>query len=240
MTNNENSTSSSLPESGQQKSENLPEKKEEKLLERPENRLQLRIFIVLIALTFACNNLAEIAYFSFQDTFLQALKARATGVKISAAEAAVIGSITATAYTAGRGVNILVSMVLSAGQLLLLHYTLVLTAFGGLFFSTHKSATAIKINSALVGYAFSAIMPAMFAFINRYAVVNNRRNAIFTIAFTVPSIFTPLLIGNLIETVPEVLLYLDGSVYFAALFLFLLVKFFLIKNAKNKSRSLSR
>lgn len=177
---------------------------------------------------------------TFQDTFLQTLKIRATGVKILASEAAVIGSITATAFTAGRGVNIFVSMILSAGQMILLHYVLILTAIGGLFFTTHTSATAIKINSVLLGYGISALMPAMFAFVERYAVVNNRRNAIFTVAFTSPSIFTPLLIGNLIESVPEVLLYLDGSVYFLAMSIFIVVKFVLIRLAKQRSKSLGR
>lgn len=214
------------------------EKEEVKLLERPENRTQLRLFIILIVGIFACNNLVEVAYFSFQDTFLQALKS-GSGLKITASEAAVIGSITATSYTAGRGVNILVSMVLSAGRLLLLHYGLALAAISTLFYTTSQSTTTlpIKLNCALLGYAFSAIMPAMFAFIDRYAVVNDRRNALFTVALTVPSIFTPLLIGNLIETVPQVLIYIDGSVLGVALFLFLGVRYVLIRKCKSKSKS---
>lgn len=223
-----------------EKGQNLTENEAERLLDRPENSLLLRLFIVFISCAFACNILAEVAYMSFQETFFQALKVRSSGVLISASEAAVVASITATAFTAARGLNIFVSMILSAGRLLLLHYLIVLTAVVGFFFTTHSSATAIKINSAIIGYGFSAIMPSMFAFIDRYAVVNDRRNAIFTVSFTLPNIFTPLLIGNLIESVPEVLLYLDGSVYFTALLIFLAVKLILIRKAKRNSKALSR
>lgn len=212
------------------------EEEEVRLLERPENRTYLHIFLCLVVAIFACNNLAEVAYFSFQDTFLQALKGSGT-VRISASEAAIIGSITATAYTTGRGVNILVSMILSSGQLLLLHYVLSVAGMGALFWSTSQSleeTLLIKVNAAFIGYAFSAIMPAMFAFIDRFAVVNDRRNALFTVALTVPSIFTPLLIGNLIERVPEVMMYLDGSVLLTAMFLFLGVRFVLLRRCKRR------
>ena len=136
-----------------------------KLLESPESRNSLRLFLILIIITFALNNLAEITYLSFQDTFLQSLP----DVHITAGQAAEVGSITATSYTVGRAASILVSMILSPGNVLTIHYGLGMIGFAGLLWTTRTSAIWIKVNSGLIGYALSAIMPASYAFINSYS-----------------------------------------------------------------------
>lgn len=207
-----------------------------KLFESPHNRTQLLFFLTSLIIIFAGNNTAEMAYMNFQETFLQSLDS----FKVTASEAAAIGSITATSYTVGRGVNILVSMVLSAGNLLLIHYTLALTAFLGLLFTTQSSLMLVRINSALIGYSFSAIMPAMFAYINLYSNVDDRRNAMFNLALCLPSIFTPLIIGHYIEAIPSILIYIALPLLIASACNFLLVRFWLVKQteAKEKTRQL--
>lgn len=155
-----------------------------KLFETPQTRTQLYLFLVLVLFIFAGNNCAEVAYTTFQDTFLQSL----SSLKISASEAAGIASITAASYTVGRCSSILICLILSSGNILLLHYALALSAFVCLLFSTNgHSLLLIRLNSGLIGYSFSAIMPAMYAYINVYSTVDDGRNALFSLALSLPS-----------------------------------------------------
>lgn len=214
--------------------EKSEESSETKLFESLHNRPQLIIFICLILGTFAANNLVDIGYFSFQETFLQSLRS----VSVSASEAAAIASISATSYSIGRGLSILVSMVLSAGNMLLLHYGLSLLAFTGLLWSTRSSLTMIRLNSVLIGYSLSAIMPSMFAYINTYSTVDDRRNAMFHLSLTVPSMLSQVLIGEFIEQRPALLIYLLLPIPVLSALFFGLVRFWLVRSteAKDKTR----
>lgn len=220
----ENKTSTTTKKEEDETSPKLP-------LEAQGRRTHLLLFTAFIFLLFACNNVAEFAYI-FLDPFLQSLKSGTSGGEgliISAGQAAQASALYGTAYTVGRGVSIPLSLALSPGNLLLLHYALGLLGNVGMFFSTSYSFLLVQLNTALVAYAFSALMPALFAFASRYSRVDDRRNALYSVALQAPSIFTPFLIGHFLQDWPLVLLVLEVSAVALAFMVYLVVRFVILR-----------
>lgn len=177
--------------------------------------------------------MAEFAYI-FLDPFLQSLKSTTSGqgLLITAGEAAGASALYGTAYTVGRAVSIPLSLILSPGNLLLLHYTLGFLGNVGMFFSTSHSLLLVQLNTAFIAYAYSALMPAMFAFISQYSSVDDRTNAIYSVALQAPSIFTPFLIGHFLELWPLVLLVLEVTTVGVASTIFLVIRFGILRGVK--------
>lgn len=177
-------------------------------------------------------NLAEANHLNFQTPYYQSL----TGPNISASTAAEIASMTATAYTAGRGLSVLTASWLPSVALISGHLTLALASFLALLWVQHgTSVTLISVNSVAIGLAFSAVMPAVFSYVNAYLTVDDRRNAAFFITLSLPSVFSPFLLGPYLQSVPSVLLYLDlGSLSLA--FLFFTLSYILVVKVRRRRR----
>lgn len=190
--------------------------KSSRLLDCPSNRRGRLLFSGLVMGLLAFYNLAEANHLNFQTPYYQSL----SGPNISASKAAEIASFTATSYTVGRGFSALTASCLSSAFLILAHLTLALSSFVALLVWVQTTTvTLISINSVLIGLAFSAIMPAIFSYVNTVLTVDDRRNAAFFITLSLPSVFSPFLLGPYLQTFPSVLLYLDlGSLSLAFLF----------------------
>src|SRR5699024_2067510 len=110
-------------------------------------------------------------------------------------------------------------------NLLLVHYTLILAGLTAFLFTTQIGLLWIQLNAVLIGYGFSATIPAIFTYVNVHSDIVDHRNALYSIALHTPSIFTPLLIGPYIDQLPAILLYLDLTVVTIAFLIFLVVRF---------------
>lgn len=187
-----------------------------RLLDSPNHSRPRLLFSLFVMAVLAFYNLAEANHLNFQTPYYQSL----TGPNISASTAAEIASMTATAYTAGRGLSVLTASWLPSVALISGHLTLALASFLALLWVQHgTSVTLISVNSVAIGLAFSAVMPAVFSYVNAYLTVDDRRNAAFFITLSLPSVFSPFLLGPYLQSVPSVLLYLDlGSLSLAFLF----------------------
>ncbi len=199
-------------------------------LELPSRRRRLLIFTTLVFFLFAANNIAEFAYI-FLDPFLQSLKSNPNLV-ISAGQAAEVSALYGTAYTIGRAASIPLALVLSPANLLLFHYTLGLLGSVGMFFSTTSSSLLfIQLNTALVAFALSALS-SLFSYISRYSVVDDRANALYSVALMTPSIFTPLLMGHFLEQWPPILLVFELVTLVIAALIYLVIRFAVLRGVK--------
>ena len=199
-------------------------------LELPGRRSRLLVFTTLVFFLFAANNIAEFAYI-FLDPFLQSLKSNPNLV-ISAGQAAEVSALYGTAYTIGRAASIPLALVLSPANLLLLHYTLGLLGSVGMFFSTTSSSLLlIQLNTALVAFALSALS-SLFSYISRYSVVDDRANALYSVALMTPSIFTPLLMGHFLEQWPPILLVFELVTLVIAALIYLVIRFAVLRGVK--------
>ncbi len=190
-----------------------------KRLESPANRRRhLHIaFFALIMLLVGASNLAEIGHLSFEPVFLQSPQ----GANMSSSSAAEIASVTATAFTAGRGLSVLTASYLSPGALIAIHLLTGMASVTGLIFTQSSGFIVVALNSAAIGLALSAMTPAILAYAHSLVEVDDRRNALFFTALLLPSIFGPLVIGPHLERFPSILLLLDLAALAAALAVFL-------------------
>lgn len=203
-----------------------------KLLETPPNRRRHLniVFFVLIMLLVGAANLAEIGHLSFEAVFLQSQ----AGANMSGAEAAEISSVTASAYTAGRGLSVLTASWLSPGALISGHLVFGLLSTGGLVFTQKLGYLIVALNSAAIGLSFSALTPAILAYAHSLTEMSDRQNALFFTALLLPSVFGPFLIGPYLERLPSILLFLDLAALATALAVFICTVVLVRRSASNR------
>lgn len=206
-----------------------------KLLDRSEHNFARAIFKIAFIVIFIFFSVCELGHISFQNTYFQLLP----GMNISAQEAAEIASITAVTYTFGRAVSVFISGLLSSAAILNVHFTLCLLGFGTFFWSATQSRIWLWVNSAVAGYALSPIRSSMFAYVNAYTTADDRLNAFLFISICIGSVFSPLIIGPYIETMPSILIYLDLVSVGVALCTFIAVQALVRRKATVQQQSQS-
>lgn len=172
-----------------------------KLFERENSP---KIFVIILAsLCLAAGVTMEASFLNFSSTFSQKIE-----LKVSAPDAATIQAALSAAYTIGRAGNFFVAMKLNPGQLLLLHYSIISLSLIALIFAG-KSLVLLWIANVTIGYGFSAIVSANFAFIGNYLIVNDSVSGIMVAVAGALGAIIPYLIGLNIESVPESLIYIN-------------------------------
>lgn len=172
--------------------------------EGPNDRPWARwVFVAMMTLSFGTFNLCDIGYLTFMNTYMQKLDT----ITIDATRASEIDSITATAYTVGRLVNVLVTRRLPITYVLVGHYLLSFVGIVAMFWTSHNEVLLI-LNSIVLGYAFSATIPAMFTYVDSMVSVNEGNSSFFFVALSAPSVFTPIIVGGYVDTYPLVLVWL--------------------------------
>ncbi|CAG2163524.1 unnamed protein product, partial [Oppiella nova] len=131
--------------------------------ESPRKTLIL-MFAILLMFYNACEGL----HFQFGPSYYQNMELRLT-----ANRAAGIISVLAIAYTIGRGVNVFVAIKIRAKAMIEYHFLIVIIGFILLFFS-QNSLVVLRIANLVLGFGFSALFPAMFAFIKQYIDITNQ------------------------------------------------------------------
>lgn len=192
----------------------------EKLLDDPRHSCKRLSYHVLITTIFAAYNLTEIGFSSFQNAYYQQRN-------VSVENAANLGSIGSAAYTLGRLVNVVLTRFLSISLLLYGH--LILAAFGfiGLYLIQdylQMAMWALIIDSVLIGYAQSAINPALFGFAASFAKLDDRHNSIYYTALGLPMLFAPFIIGPNIEKMPSIVLHLALGPIILTMVLFIIIR----------------
>lgn len=177
------------------------------------------IFVAIMTLAFGTFNLCDIGYLTFMNTYMQKLDT----ISIDAVRASEIDSITATAYTVGRLINILVTRRLPIIYVLVGHYLLSFIGIVAMFWTRYHEVLLI-LNSIVIGYAFSATIPAMFTYVDSMVSVNEGNSSFFFVALSAPSVFTPIIVGGYVDTYPLVLVWLLLSSTSATIILFLAIQ----------------
>ncbi|OTF82877.1 hypothetical protein BLA29_004298 [Euroglyphus maynei] len=83
---------------------------------------------------------------------------------------------------------------------------------------------ALITDSVLIGYAQSAINPALFGFAASYATLDDRHNSIYYTALGLPMLFAPFIIGPNIEKMPSIVLHLALGPIILTMILFIIIR----------------
>lgn len=112
-------------------------------------------------------------------------------------------------FTIGRLVGIfLVQKVpphfIFAGNLVLISISNTILYFWG-----GTSMTLLWVGSVMIGVGASTVYPAFYAFITKYLCVTETVSGIITVAGGLISAVYPVIVGNSVETNPEILMYVN-------------------------------
>ncbi|KPM06627.1 Sodium-dependent glucose transporter-like protein 2 [Sarcoptes scabiei] len=191
----------------------------QKLLDLSQHR-KLRIpFHSIMLLLFLAYNLAEVGFSSFQNAYYQEFG-------IEAAKSADLGAIMATAFTVGRSINIITTQFISTSFILFMHFILAIFGFISLYLIQNfgqMNYYLLSCDSIIIGFAESAIVPALFALIDIYTTVDDRHNSMYFSSIGLPMIFAPILIGHHIKTMPNIVLHMSLFPVIFALILYSLI-----------------
>ena len=143
------------------------------------------------------------SHFDYIVTYTQYIPLR-----LSAADGAFLASSMFAVYTSFRFLSAFVALKLSPGQMLVIHYTLVLGSEIALLFGS-TSMTVLWVANMTLGAGFSAIFGGVFAFADQYMVLGNYAGTSLIAAAGSSALFTLFYVGKLIKELPEVLIYFN-------------------------------
>lgn len=181
-----------------------------------------RMKILAMAIFLGAYDAAEIGYFFFAPTAFQYME-----IKMEASETAKMSSILSGAYTFGRLFSAVVSLKLAPDYIIMYHFVIIAFAQVFLFLVRHNQ-TLIFVGTALLGFGFSAMWPAILGFTQRHLRLSNKAGSVLFFSAGVMSLFTPLIVGHFINTYPLVL-FLFELIYLAvAVLCYAVIKFILL------------
>lgn len=156
----------------------------------------------LCALAIAAYSSVEVNYFYFSPSYLQKLSD-----PMSAAEAARVTSILATAYSTGRLLTAIISIKLVPDVIVSYHYVLFLVGQGIIYFGG-SNRTCIYAGTIILGFGFSAVWPASLAFTERHLRLSDRVGSIYSFITGILSLISPLIISQYMTTHPTIIFIL--------------------------------
>ena len=179
------------------------------------------IKLVLIGLALATYGNGEQNYFHFCSTMFQFFN-----LGLSASGASYMVALLYSTFIVGRFISMFLSFKFKPDNLIWAHYCVLSLGLGFLFFAKSSTFCAIT-GTGLLGYGFSAIWPAYYAFVHRHFALTNRVSAYFSVVNAASSLGIPLVLGHVFQKNPQMLLYLEGGYLGASFVFYLTVKVWL-------------
>ncbi|XP_054163819.1 major facilitator superfamily domain-containing protein 4B-like [Oppia nitens] len=186
-----------------------------------------RLNIVLIAIFLATYTTVELAHFGYSSTYYQFIS-----IRLSASESAEIFSIMASSFTIGRCISAFIAIKLKPKVMIAYHFIVIAVGLTTLYFG-QSSVKFIWLGNVIIGFGFSAVFPAIFAFAEQYIKVNDTISTILIFSSASLTLFTPFILGPFLENSSFILLEFE-IVFFSASVLLFVVILFVIKPIDNQ------
>jgi sugar phosphate permease len=196
-----------------------------KLFDRKESRRILIIIVISICL--ATYNAFETTFFNFSPTYYQNF-----ALKLTASKSAEIASVAATSYTVGRGVSVFIAFKIKPQLMISYHLIISIIAVIILAFAEY-SITVLWVGNILIGFGFSALSPAIFAYIREYISLTDRIGAIFTFSCASLNSISPLILGSFIEENPIIFIICLFVFSSTTILLFIIILYIVKKSIIN-------
>ena len=189
-----------------------------------------KTLIVLFAMLFMFYNACEGLMFQFGPSYY-----RNMGLRLSATKACRMISVMATAYTIGRGLNVLIAIKVRSKHMLQYHFGILIVGFAALFFS-ERSVHILTMANIILGFGFSAVFPAVLSYFKQYMDITNKLGTILIFSSESMATFTPYILGTFIEMYSIIFIIVEVFYFVLGLIIFLIIVH-LINKTKNKSIS---
>ena len=125
----------------------------------------------------------------------------------------------AIVYTMGRAFTVLISMKLKPQTIITYHTFILMMSLVILFFG-HDSYKTLLTGSLIMSFGFSAILPAIFAFVGQYIELTNRMGTVIIFNCGILNSFVPFILGSFIEIYPNIFLTIILLIFIIALVIF--------------------
>ncbi|CAG2172181.1 unnamed protein product, partial [Oppiella nova] len=178
-----------------------------------------RLNAVLIAIFLANYTALELAHFGYSSTYYQFI-----GLRLSASESAEIFSIMASSFTIGRCVSAFIAIRLKPKVMISYHFIVIGVALTVLYFG-QTSERLIWFGNVIIGFGFSAVFPAIFAFAEQYIKVNDKISTVLVFSSASLALFTPFILGPFLENNAFILIEYEIVFFTASVLLFVVILF---------------
>lgn len=112
-------------------------------------------------------------------------------------------------FTIGRLVGILLILKIEPHYIIAGNFVLLSISNTILYIWGGSSMTMLWIGSSMIGVGMSTVYPSLYAYIEKYLFITESVSGIITIAGSCMSAIYPIIVGNSIETNPEILMYVN-------------------------------
>lgn len=174
--------------------------------------------LILCGICLAAYFSAENGYFYYCTAMLQYLE-----IHLTAVEATKVTSVLSLAYTIGPLVTAIVSLKLQPDHIISYHFVFLISGWSLIYFF-RTDLTMIYIGSAVLGYGFSAMVPAINAFTERHFKFSDTVASMYTCTCGATSLLIPFLLGVYFDENPLLLMYMVSGFIIISLTFFLLVR----------------
>lgn len=189
-----------------------------------------KTLILLFSMLFMFYNACEGLVFQFGPSYY-----RNMALRLSASKACGIMSVMATAYTVGRGLNVLIAIKVRPKHMLEYHFGILIVGFSALFFAEH-SVHVLTMANVILGFGFSAVFPAILAYFKQYIDISNKLGTILMFSSETMVSVTPYILGTFIERYSIIFIFIEIFYFALGVVIFILI-IHLIKKTKCKSIS---
>ena len=160
-----------------------------------------KLVIILCMLLFSFHCASDDSYVQFTATYLQYIP-----LQLSASKSAEIVSYMGLVFTLSQGISIFIAIKVKPHFMLAYHFGILLAGIVLMYFGKN-SLTLIWVGILIMSFGIGAIFPLIFSFMSTQIEVSDRIGTVLNFASKIPGLFVPSIIGSLIETHPDILLY---------------------------------
>ena len=161
--------------------------------------------VALCGLMYGTYLSAEQNYFTFSNAMFQYL----TEVDISAVQSELLTFILYITFTFGRLLTAAVAIKLQPEVIISYHYLIILLSFLAIYLGS-GSFLALQLSTAFLGFGFSAMMPAQYAFAQKYLGLTDVVASTFSFLFAILSLAIPLVLTQCFHRFPLSLLLMEA------------------------------
>jgi len=167
---------------------------------------QKMTYIILGFFTLAPYVGMEIMNFQLVSSFAQNCH-----LKLSDSKSADVLTFLAGAFTFGRALSIIISIKYSPQKMIFVNYIIIIIAniILLLFELNQNSVLMLWIGNVILGFGFSSVFPAVYAFLERHITIGNSMGAFFVCTSGLMAALLPTVCGQFIADEPLALIYIN-------------------------------
>lgn len=186
--------------------------------------------LALLGICFSTYIAAEFGYITHSTSMYQYMD-----IQLSGQEAARLTALLLTQYTFGRLASAFISLKLSNDIIIGYHFALQLIGLLILYTGRH-SLTMLYLGTATLGFGFSALYPAVFAFTQETIGLSERVCSMYAFLVGGTCLLTPLVLSQVFHSYPEVLMFISAGFITCSCTLFVVLRIWIAldRRAENK------